>query len=117
MYLIKREMSAGSGVETVEVSAPLDVTDERQAAGGLAGWVLRSIREWGVKGMEAARHAPRRQLAVEESLSLGGNRRLTLVRCAGERFLIGAGNDGVQTIVRVHERRAEQSSAGAFTCR
>lgn len=71
----------------------------RQAAeavtpGGLAGWVLGLIR--GREMRKTAKH-----LRVVEHLALGGRRQLTLIVCDGERFLVGGGPDGVETIVPV----------------
>ncbi len=59
----------------------------------LAGWVLRLLRGWRGREMQ------REQLRLLETLSLGGKRQLMLVTCAGERFLVGAGPESVETIV------------------
>ncbi len=72
--------------------------------GGLAGWLL----EWfkmplGHRFARLAarfgrdRAAPRMELV--EVLALGGKRQLLLVVCDGQRYLVGIGGDGVQTIV------------------
>lgn len=63
---------------------------------GLAGWAWRLLRLW-----RSQREAPRKQLRLVESLALGGKRRLMLVTCAGENFLVGGGADSVETIVRL----------------
>jgi hypothetical protein len=41
------------------------------------------------------------QLTVLETLSLGGRRQLFLIACGGERYLVGAGAEGVGTMLRV----------------
>jgi flagellar biogenesis protein FliO len=38
---------------------------------------------------------------VEETLVLGPKRQLLLVRCDGERFLVGLGADTIQTVLRL----------------
>lgn len=63
---------------------------------GLAGWVLRMMRN-----RSYLREAAERQMRLEETLSLGGKRQLLLVSCAGERFLVGGSVDSVEVIVPV----------------
>ena len=63
---------------------------------GLAGWLLGLLRGW-----RGQREMQRKQLRLVETLSLGGKRQLMLVTCGGESFLIGAGMDSVETIVRL----------------
>ena len=63
---------------------------------GLAGWVVSLLRSW--RGQPEMQ---RKQLRLVETLSLGGKRQLMLVTCGGESFLIGAGMDSVETIVRL----------------
>jgi flagellar biogenesis protein FliO len=63
---------------------------------GLAGWVLRLLRGLG------RREAQVKQMELIETLALGGKRRLMLVSCGGERFLVGGGVESVETIVRVN---------------
>lgn len=64
---------------------------------GVAGWVLGLFRVW-----RGQRETRRRQLRLVEMLPLGGKRQLMLVTCAGESFLVGAGADSVETIVRLN---------------
>jgi flagellar biogenesis protein FliO len=59
--------------------------------GGLAGWLLSRF----------STQKPTRHLQIIETLPLGGRRQLTLILCDGERFLVGGGTDGIETIVRV----------------
>jgi flagellar biogenesis protein FliO len=63
---------------------------------GLAGWVLDLLR-----GLRGQRESQQKQLQLVETLPLGGKRQLMLVSCAGERFLVGAGLESVETIVRL----------------
>ncbi len=63
---------------------------------GVAAWVLGLFRVWRNK-----RETPRKQLRLVEMLPLGGKRQLMLVACAGENFLVGAGADSIETIVRL----------------
>jgi flagellar biogenesis protein FliO len=62
--------------------------------GGLAGWLIGFIRD-------RETHKTAKHMSVVEHLSLGGRRQLTLIVCDGERFLVGGGIEGVETIVRV----------------
>jgi flagellar biogenesis protein FliO len=68
--------------------------EKREGVGGVVGWVLRALKNGRAKS-EA------RELALVETLSLGGRRQLMLVSCAGQKFLVGCGGDNVQTIVAV----------------
>jgi len=63
--------------------------------GGLAGWLkgmVGQIREGSVR--------QRRTMRVVDSMTIGGKRSLFLVECGGKHFLVGAGANGVQSIVR-----------------
>ena len=62
--------------------------------GGLAGWIVGLMRR-----RETQRAG--RQMQVIETLSLGGRRQLTLVSCGGERYLVGVGEDRIETILKV----------------
>ena len=73
---------------------------------GLADWLLGLGRWWRKRELRDRRQEARRQLEIVESLSLGSRRELLLVSCAGERFLVGTGAEGVQTMVRVGSERA-----------
>ncbi len=72
------------------------VTTAGSEVQGLAGWLLGLLRGW-----RGQREMQRKQLRLVETLSLGGKRQLMLVTCGGESFLIGAGMDSVETIVRL----------------
>jgi len=65
---------------------------------GLAGLLLRL---WSDR--RVARAGRTQQMELLETLPLGGRRQLMLVRCAGERFLVGGGVDSVETIVKIGE--------------
>jgi hypothetical protein len=69
-------------------------------AGWLLGWFKMPLGQRFarlVTGLGRDRPAPRMELV--EVLALGGKRQLLLVVCDGRRYLVGAGGDGVQTIV------------------
>ncbi len=74
------------------------VVKDRPVVGGLVGYVLDKVRR-GRNGLSRPKVA--RTLKLVETLPLGGKRRLMLVTCEGRRFLVGAGEEGVQTIVAV----------------
>jgi len=75
---------------------------KRPVVGGLAGFVVEMVRR-GRAGLAAAR--VERSMKLVETLQLGGKRQLMLVSCDGQRYLVGAGADGVQSIVAVEEVR------------
>jgi flagellar biogenesis protein FliO len=68
---------------------------------GLAAWVLTRLRV-----LRGVRSAERKQMRLLETLSLGGKRQLMLVECGDERYLVGGGPEGVQTIVRTSGQTA-----------
>ncbi len=67
---------------------------EMPVAGGLAGFVIDLLKR---RRSERAQ----KQMKLVETLALGGKRQLMLVRCGEQKFLVGAGADGVQTIVAI----------------
>jgi len=79
---------------------------------GLAAWILALLRDG-----SGQRQAQRRQLQVVETLQLGGKKQLMLVSCAGENFLVGAGVDSVETIVRVRSERSADAAEKTEQCR
>ena len=90
-----------------------------ERATGLAGWLLEWFRmPLGqrfarlVVRLGRDRSAPRMELV--EALALGGKRQLLLVVCDGQRYLVGTGGDGVQTIVPMGQPpMREGTEAGA----
>ena len=69
---------------------------------GLAGVLMRLLRDrWTVKTSVA------RKLQVIETISLGGKRQISLVRCGSEHFLAGGGFESVTAIVKL-ENMPEQ---------
>ena len=69
-------------------------TTQAATPGGFAGWLISLIQS-------RETHKTAKHMSVVEHLSLGGRRQLTLIVCDGERFLVGGGIEGVETIVRV----------------
>ncbi len=96
MHLVKRQ-------ETVP--------SEARQIGGVAGWVM----EWAHALWLGARmrHEGKKQMYVVETLAIGGRKQLVLVSCGGEHFLVGAGADSVETIVRVHASCAHDEAVPA----
>ena len=47
-----------------------------------------------------------RRMELVETLQLGGKRQLLLVNCEGQRYLVGAGGDSVQSIVEMRFQSA-----------
>ena len=68
---------------------------------GFVGWLLDAMRWWRQRELRGRRQQARRQLTIVETLPLGPRKELVLVTCAGERFLVGTGAEGVQIVVRV----------------
>jgi flagellar biogenesis protein FliO len=55
-------------------------------------------------------------MQILETLPLGAKKQLLLVGCDGERFLVGTGAEGVQTIVRLGRIAAEETTVGMGEC-
>jgi flagellar biogenesis protein FliO len=91
-------MERSNGTRLLEAS--MGSNEERLIAlpevQGVAAWVLGLFSVW-----RNRRETPRKQLRLVEMLQLGGKRQLMLVACAGENFLVGAGADSIETIVRL----------------
>jgi len=68
-------------------------------ADGFAGWAIAALRRTRGKVEE-------RDLRLVETLSLGGRKQVSLVVCAGQKFLVGCGPDNVTSIVAVREEAA-----------
>ncbi len=84
---------------------------------GLAGWFFRAITALlKMRATDAPRRS-RRQLRVVETLQLGGRRQILLVSCHGERFLVGAGAEAIQTMVRVRSESRDEGSAATQSAR
>ena len=79
---------------------------DAQTAGGLAGWLLNAARLLWSRSTRL--RTAERELEILETLALGGQKQLLLVLCGGEKFLVGTGAAGVQTIVQI--ARAEAAS-------
>ena len=77
---------------------------------GFAGWLLDLTRWWRQRELRGRRQQAQRQLTIVETLPLGPRKELVLVSCAGERFLVGTGSEGVQVVVRVGLDRVFGSS-------
>jgi flagellar biogenesis protein FliO len=56
-----------------------------------------------------------REMELVEMLSLGGRRQLMLIRCAGERFLVGGSLDRIETMVKLESKDPEFARKGS-TC-
>jgi len=63
----------------------------------LATWLIALFRKW--RGLHVLQG---KQMQLVETLPLGGKTRLMLVNCEGERFLVGAGAESVEAIVRLN---------------
>jgi hypothetical protein len=76
---------------------------------GLAGWLLswaRRIARTGLGNLKRGRGARRMELV--ETLQLGGKRQLMLVMCDGQRYLVGAGGDAVNSIEAMRLQPVEE---------
>jgi len=73
---------------------------------GFAGWALRLLR-----GLSSECKSETRQMQLVETLPLGGKRRLMLVTCAGEYFLVGGGPESLETIVQVRGEDLQTASS------
>jgi hypothetical protein len=76
----------------------------REPDSGLASWLLAWFQTpllVKFSGMGKAR--AKRRMELVEMLQLGGRRQLMLVVCDGQRYLVGAGGDSVQSIAEMRE--------------
>lgn len=73
-----------------------DRTGEDLRRYGLAGVLLRLWNE-----RRSSRKADERHMELLETLPLGSKRQLMLIRCAGDRFLVGGSLDCIETIVKI----------------
>jgi flagellar biogenesis protein FliO len=77
---------------------------ESEFQGGFAAQLLDWLRRTFRQGLTGTRKARReRRLELVEALPLGGRRQLLLVLCDGQRVLVGAGADSVQSIVEMKD--------------
>lgn len=59
-----------------------------------------------VKGLGGKTHVDERRLRLLETLSLGGQKKLALIVVGDQQFLVGMGNDSVDSIAVVPEVNA-----------
>lgn len=85
-------------------------TKSSRELNGLAGWVLGLLRGW-----HRECRSDTRQMHLVETLALGGKRRLMLVTCAGEYFLVGGGPESLETIVRVRAEESQDALPGKLS--
>jgi flagellar biogenesis protein FliO len=78
-------------------------------ADGLAAGLLRW---WDQHRGRQQHQASERQLVLVESLVLNVKQRVVLVQCGAERFLIGTGQDGVPSMVRLSAGDPERTEFG-----
>jgi hypothetical protein len=78
-----------------------DDVAEVQAVGGVAGWLMQAAQWWKQRGLRERRRTAKRQMFIVESIQLGPKQRVVLLKCGGDRFLVGTGAEGIQSIVRV----------------
>jgi flagellar biogenesis protein FliO len=79
--------------------------NEAGLAGSLMGWVRRMARN-GLGNLQRGRG--QRRMELVETLQLGGKRQLMLVVCDGQRYLVGAGGDAVNSIEAMGARPVEE---------
>lgn len=73
---------------------------ETPMVGGLVGFVIELLK---CKRLGRVQ----KQMKLVETLALGGKRQLMLVTCGEQKFLVGSGADGVQTIVAITTNEAQ----------
>jgi hypothetical protein len=70
-----------------------------ESEAGLAAWLLGCARKIARNGWgNLQRGRGQRRMELVETLQLGGKRQLMLVECDGQRYLVGAGGDAVNSI-------------------
>lgn len=85
--------------EMIEDATTEAMPDRLRSLWAVIGTTLRSLLRHGL-GTLRPRNSPRRMELVE-TLNLGGKRQLMLVLCEGQRFLVGAGAEEVQSIINI----------------
>jgi flagellar biogenesis protein FliO len=90
------DMKRSSGMQLLQSAEREGNTKTATELNGLAGWAVSLLRGWRVEQKKSQRH-----MHLVETLPLGGKKQLMLVSCGGERFLVGGGQESVETIVRV----------------
>jgi flagellar biogenesis protein FliO len=74
----------------------------RMLDSGLASWLLAWFQTpLRVKFTGMGKARAKRRMELVEMLQLGGKRQLMLVVCDGQRYLVGAGGDSVQSIAEM----------------
>jgi flagellar biogenesis protein FliO len=74
----------------------------------------QSLIQWAARGLNVlgrSKAADQRQLKLVETMSLGGKRQLILVTCSGESFLVGAGVESIDSIVRLKSTVSQDAEA------
>ena len=69
---------------------------------GHPGLAEMLLRWWANRRVAKAERE--REIELLEMLSLGGRGQLMLIRCAGERFLVGGSLDRIETMVKLEGR-------------
>jgi len=117
------------GPSEKELQAPLTLSDEKPAQGqayaepsgwralgsvivvlGLAGGGLWAFRKWGAKRMPGSGGT---RLKVEETLSFGDRRHVSILRADDEHFLIALTPQGIQLLARL-DGNFETPEPGSF---
>ena len=118
------------GPSEKELQAPLTLSDEKPAPGqaysepsgwralgsvvvvlGLAGGGLWAFRKWGAKRMPGSGGA---RLKVEETLTFGDRRHVSILRADDELFLIALSPQGIQLLARL-DNLVEAPTASSFS--
>jgi len=79
--------------------------------GGFAGWAIKLFQQGRAN---AAARSQEREMALIETLSLGGRKQLALVSVAGQKFLVGTSAEGVDSIALVPEEKTEVVKRSAW---
>lgn len=100
MYLVA---APGSSFEQRDdqPAAPGCATAPVFALGGVAGWCWQLGERWRRRLAQGRERAAKRQMFILESLQVGPKQRVVLLKCGDDRFLIGTGPEGIQSIARV----------------
>jgi flagellar biogenesis protein FliO len=76
----------------------------RETQGGLGAWLMEFFQTpLRVRFAGIGKARAKRRMELVEMLQLGGKRQLMLVVCDGQRYLVGAGGDSVQSIAEMRE--------------
>ena len=99
---------------TARRSSGIAQVGRRTAPSSAPAALLFSLQCWWTRlKLKQRRREAQRMMYVVDRLALGPKRELVLVCCLGERYLVGVGADGVETMLKVGQEQPLRAAAAA----